>query len=161
MDLSTWLQEFRTLHEQAKHGALTGQQLLDYLGARNELARALLAAQHVALEPGQEPRSVLRASRVLRAEITFSDGTVRVATRSISSGGFAALLAQPPKAREEVQVVLRMPGGDLVQARARAVEVKAQQGSAHVSFAWVGLSPAGAERIETFVFDAVLDQLAT
>jgi len=160
MDLSAWLKEFRTLHEEANRGALGGCQLSAYRGARNELARALLAAQRLAIDPGREPRSVLPASRVLQAQITFFDGTVRAATRSFSSGGFAALLAQAPKTKEEVAVVLRLPGGEPFQARARVVEVKAKAGSAaHVSFAWVGLSDAELERIELLVFDTVLEHL--
>jgi len=159
MALSDWLKEFRALHAEAKGGGLSGQRLVEYHAARDELARALLGAQHVALEPGQKPRRALRLSHALPAEIAFFDGTVKVATRSVSSGGLAALLARPPKPGEEVKVTLRMPGGEVLQAAARVVEVKPQAGSAHVSFAWLGLSDAEVERIEMFVFDAILERL--
>ena len=39
------------------------------------------------------------------------------------------------------------------------VEVKPQAGNAQVWFRWVGLSEAETERLEVFVFDAVLEQL--
>jgi hypothetical protein len=159
MALSDWLKEFRTSHEEAKRGTLTGQRLSEYYAARDELARALLGAQRVAIDPGQTPRRALRVSRALQAEVAFFDGSIRVVTQSISSGGFAATLARPPKPGEEVKVTLRMHGGEPVQAHARVVDVKAQPGSVKVSFAWVGLSDAEVERIEMFVFDAVLEHL--
>lgn len=118
MDLSSWLNEFRGLHADAKRGALTGQSLADYYLARDALARALIAAQHLSIETGQQPRRALRVSHALQADIAFFDGTLRVLTRSISSGGFAALLARPPKHDEEVKVSLRIPGGEPLQARA-------------------------------------------
>src|SRR5512142_175519 len=159
MDLSEWLQEFRKLHDEAKRGTLSRQDLLQYQAARNELARALLAAQHIALEPGLQPRRTLRAASAIQADVAFFDGTVRTTTRTVSSGGFGALLARPPKLGEEVRVALRLPGGEALQIQAQVVEVKPQPGNAHVSFKWVGLGEAEAERLELFVFDVVLDQL--
>jgi hypothetical protein len=154
-----WLKLFRKLHEDAKRGALKGVSLDEYLEARNELARALLAAQHVALEPGLQPRQSLRAARALQADLAFFDGTVRVATRTLSAGGFAAVLPGPQRPGEEVKVTLRLSGGEPLQCEARVVESKPQAGNAHVSFKWVGLSAADAERVEMLVFDAVLEQL--
>lgn len=159
MSFAAWLAEFRKVHAEAKRGALAGAALTDYQEARNELARALLAAQHVALEPGMQPRRSLRAARALQADIAFFDGSVRVATRTISPGGFAAVLAKPQKTGEEVTVTLRLPGGEPIQCDASVVESKPQAGNAHVSFRWVGLSEADADRLEMAVFDAVLEQL--
>jgi hypothetical protein len=154
-----WLKLFRKLHEDAKRGALKGAAQTEYLEARNELARALLAAQHVALEPGLQPRQSLRAARALQADLTFFDGTIRVATRTLSAGGFAAVLPRAQRAGEELKVSLRLPGTEPLQCEARVIESKPQAGNAHVSFRWSGLSTADAERLETLVFDAVLDQL--
>lgn len=159
MSFAEWLKLFRKLHEEAKRGQLQGSSLAEYLEARNELARALLAAQHVALEPGLQPRQHLRAARAMQADLTFFDGTLRVVSRSFSSGGFAAALPKAQRPGEEVKVSLRLPGGEVLQAEARVVESKAQAGNAHVSFKFVGLPAADAERLEMLVFDAVLEQL--
>jgi hypothetical protein len=159
MDLREWLKQFRALHQEAKRGSLDAQALADYHAARDELARALLAAQHVALEPGQRPRRMLRAYCALQADLEFFDGTLRVTTRQVSSGGFSALLARPPRLDEEVKVALRVPGGEPLKGSARVVESKPQAGAAPVSFRWVGLTDAETERLEVFVFDAVLDQM--
>jgi hypothetical protein len=159
MDLSSWLKEFRAVHAEAKRGTLTGQGLADYLLARDELARALLAAQHIVVGAGESPRRALRASRALQVDIAFFDGTVRVATRYVCASGFSALLAHRPKVGEDVKVVLRIPGGEPLHAEARAALVEPQAGNALVTFKWVGLTEAEAERLEMFVFDAVLEQL--
>ncbi len=159
MDFREWLTHFRHLHDAAKRGVLDGASLADYHAARDELARALLAAQNVAIEPGQRPRRQLRAFKALQVEVTFFDGTLRATTRQVSSGGFSALLAHAPKAGEEVKVSLRLPGTDSLQAGARVVETKLQAGNAHVSFGWVGLGADEVERLEVFVFDAILDDL--
>ena len=42
---------------------------------------------------------------------------------------------------------------------ARVVETRLQAGNSLVSFQWVGLESEQTERLETFVFDAVLDEL--
>lgn len=159
MSFADWLRVFRSVHAEARRGALSAEALREYREARNELARALLAAQHVALEPGVQPRRSLRAARALQADLAFFDGNLRLPTRSLSSGGFAAMLAKAPKIGEEVQVTLRLPGDEPLQCAARVVESKPQAGSALVSFQWVGISEADAERLETLVFDAVLEQL--
>jgi len=159
MALNDWLKQFQEAHERAKHGKLEAQELSVYYQSRNELARALLGAQRIALEPGREPRRSLRVSRALQAEIGFFDGSLRAVTRSISASGFAVLLARPPKPDEEVKVTLRIPGGEPFSASGRAVDVKAQGGSFHVSFQWAGVSATDLERIETYVFDVVLEEL--
>jgi hypothetical protein len=159
MGLADWLKGFRELHAQARRQALSGRDLTAYQGARDELARALLAAQHVALQPGQRPRRTLRIARALQADLDFHDGHARALTLEVGSGGFAALLARPPKVNDELKVTLRVPGGEPLQADARVVEVKVLPGNARACFQFVALSEGEAERLELFVFDAVLEQL--
>jgi PilZ domain-containing protein len=159
MGLAEWLKEFRELHGQAKRKELARPDLAGYHAARDELARALLAAQHVALQPGQKPRRVLRVSRALQADLEFVDGSVRAMTLEVGAGGFAALLAKPPRANEELKVSLRVPGGEPLRADARVVDVKAQPGNARACFQFVGLGEDDVERLEMFAFDAVLEQL--
>jgi len=159
MGLSEWLSGFRALHAKAKQGLLAARELASYQAARDELARALLAAQHVALQAGQRPRRVLRVARALQADLEFHDGDERVITLEVSSGGFSALLARPPRVGDEVKASLRIPGGEPVRATARVLEVKQQVGNVRASFAFVGLDGAEIERLEIFVFDAVLAQL--
>jgi hypothetical protein len=159
MSLADWLKAFRDYHTKAKKGELQGRELTAYHAARDELARALLAAQHVALQAGQRPRRVLRVARALQADIEFHDGTERAMTLNVSAGGFSALFARPPRAGEEARVSLRIPGDEPLRGSARVLDVKSQVGSARACFAFVGLSEEDTERLERFVFDAVLSQI--
>ena len=69
------------------------------------------------------------------------------------------LFARPQRQGEEVKVSLRLPAGEPLQCEATVIESKPQAGNAHVSFRFRGVSEADVERIETLVFDAVLEQL--
>jgi PilZ domain-containing protein len=158
--LAEWLKEFRALHEKAKKGALAGAELTAYRAGRDELARALLVAQRIAVPAGQAPRRALRVSRALQADLEFVDGNIRAMTVDVSPGGFGALLPRPPKVGEELKVSLRLPGGEALRAEARVVEAKPHAGSARASFQLMGLDEADAERLELFVFETVLAQLA-
>ncbi len=159
MGLAAWLKGFRELHERAKRGVLEPGEVATYQAGRDELARALLAAQHVALQPGQRPRRALRVARALQADLTFHDGNLRALTLDLSAGGFAALIERPPRVDDELEVALRIPGGEPLRCRARIQEVRPQQGVSRVGFELAGLSEADAERLEIFVFDAVLARL--
>ena len=159
MSFSDWLKRFRALHARARAGALDRQELTGYQAARDELARALLAAQRLTLDPGRAPRRSLRVARALQADLEFDDGSVRALTLDVSAGGFSTRLAKPPRVGEEPRVTLRVPGGEPVRTAARAVEVKPLSGTHRVAFQFVGLSEEDAERLELFVFDAVLQQL--
>jgi len=159
MRLAEWLNSFRETHDKLKRGVLAGRDLTAYRAARDELARALLAAQHLTIQAGQQPRRALRVARALQADLAFKDGTVRAMTQDISAGGFAALLARPPQLEEEVSVTLRIPGLEPVRAGARVNEVKTLAGHARVGFVFQNLDEEIVERIETFVFDAVLAEL--
>jgi hypothetical protein len=156
--LTESLEEFRGLHRGAKAGTLGLPDKATYHAVRDELARLLLSAQHIALLAGQRPRRSLRGARSLLVELDFSDGAVRAMTLQLSSGGFAALLASAPKVGEEVRASLRLPGGRALQGRARVVAVKEHLGNTSTSFQFVGLGEAEAEYLEMLVFDALFEQ---
>jgi hypothetical protein len=157
--LADWLRRFKVLHARARAGTLDRAELATYHGARDELARALLAAQRLTLAPGLAPRRSLRVARALQADLEFHDGTVRAITLDVSSGGFSSKLAKAPRVDDEVKVMLRVPGGEPVRTTARALDVKPLAGTHRVAFRFVSLSEEDAERIELYVFDAVLEQL--
>lgn len=161
VDLGAWLEDFRRLHEQARRGGLTGTARHAYREARDELASALLRAQHVEIDPRAAPRRWLSVARMLQADLGFFDGTLRVGTRSISCRGFAVVLVRAPRRDEAVRVTLRLPGGDSLQGVARVLDSTPQLGNVLVSFEWAQLSREDAERLELLVFDTVLEQLAS
>jgi hypothetical protein len=157
--LADWLLGFRQLHEKARRGQLREAELLTYRAARDELARALLAAQRLQLKAHETPRRALRVARALQLDLDLGTSRERAITLDVSSGGFSCLQAKAPPLGDEVGFSLRIPAGDALAGRARVHDVKPQQGNARVSFVFVNLTDAEKERVELFVFDAVLAQL--
>lgn len=160
MGLAEWLAAFRTQHAMARKGQLQARDLAAYRAQRDELARALLAAQHLALRPGEVARQALRVARALQADLQGKEYKQRAVTADLSSGGFSALLGVAPGRTEELSCQLRLPGQEPVKCRVRVVDVKALEGSMRVAFAFVDLPEAEQERLEMLVFDTVLEQLA-
>jgi hypothetical protein len=159
MRLAQWLASFKALHQKAKQAGLSQAERGTYLAARDELARALLAAQRAQAKPGESPRQVLRVSRALQADLERNGERIRALTLDLSVGGFGALLARIPTMGEKVKATLRLPGGELVSGPARVVGAVQQGGSSRVAFAFDPLPAADQEKLELVVFDTVLDQM--
>ena len=159
MDLAQWLTAFKALHEKAKRGALEGADERDYKAGREELARALVAAQHLTLQPGQSPRLALRVARALQVDLESPVRKDRLTTFDLSMGGFSALLARAPMHDEALTATLKLPSGEPLVATVTVAGMKAQPGNMRVSFAFGRLEPKVAEQLELAVFDAVLAQL--
>jgi hypothetical protein len=159
MALGEWLNGFRQLHDKAKRGAVEGRELGDYIAARDELARALMSAQHLTVPPGQKARRALCVPRALQADLDLGLRSLRTTTVEVSAAGFGALLPSAPRVGEEAKVSLRLPGAEPLRATVRVCEVKAQTGHARAAFQFVDLCESDAEKLELFVFDAVLAHL--
>jgi hypothetical protein len=160
MSLGEWLSQFRQLHENARRKALAPDELDTYRKGRDELARALLAAQRLTLKPGETPRRVLRVARALQVDLDMLTSRQRAITIDLSTGGFSCLLAKAPPLSEEVNISLRLPGSDPIACKARIAEAKPQAGNVRLSFVFTGLAEDEKERLELVVFDTVLTQLA-
>jgi hypothetical protein len=157
--LSDWISAFRELHERARRGALTAAELTAYRSGRDELARALLAAQRLTLKSGETPRQALRVSRALQVELDLPTARQRAVTIDLSTGGFSTLLDKGPPVGDDMGVSLRLPAADPVVCRARITDAKPQGGHVRVAARFEGLPAEDRERLELFVFDTVLAQL--
>jgi hypothetical protein len=159
MSLRDWLLAFKAQHEEARSGRLSAEGWAAYRAARDELARAMLAAQRAALRPGEVPRQQLRVARAMQADLEWSIDKVRAVTLDVSSGGIAVLLSRAPPKDEEIRVQLKVPGGEPVKARARLAGVQQQPSNVRVALAFSEISDADRDRIELAVFDTVIQQL--
>ena len=157
--LAEWLLAFRQMHEKARRGQLQDRDLDTYRAGRDELARALLAAQRLALRPGETPRRALRVARALQVDLDLVTSRERAVTIDLSTGGFSCLLTKGPPVGEEVGYALRLPATEALSGRARVQDVKVLPGNVRVSFSFTGQGVAERERVEMFVFDTVLAQL--
>lgn len=160
MSIADWLRAFRTLHERAKQGGLSGDDAETYRAGCDELARALLAAQRLTLKPGEAPRHALRVARAVQVDLESPTSRVRAMTIDLGVGGFSALLAKPPPSGEDVRCTMRIPGGESLETEVVVVEVKQQPGSARVSFGFRRLSDAHRARLEMLVIDTALSNIA-
>jgi hypothetical protein len=159
MSLAEWLTTFRDLHEKARRNQLGPRESAVYRAGREELARALLAAQRLTVKPGETPRQALRVSRALQLELDLPTTHLKAVTLDISTGGFSTLLSKAPSLGDEVHFSIRMPAAEPFTGSCRITDVKAQTGNVRVAAQFVGLSPEARERVEIFVFDTVLAQL--
>jgi hypothetical protein len=160
MSLAEWLSKFRDMHEKARRGQLNPREASVYRAGRDELARALLAAQRLTVKPGETPRQTLRVSRALQIEMDLPTAHVKAVTIDVSTGGFSTLLSKAPALGDEVRYSIRLPAAEALAGTCRITDVKAQTGSVRVSAQFVGQSPEERERLELFVFDTVLAQLS-
>jgi PilZ domain len=160
MSLGAWLSQFRDLHERARRKTLGEQDLATYRLGRDELARALLAAQRLTLKPGETPRQALRVARALQIDLDLLTSRERAISIDLSTGGFSCLLAKSPPLGDEVGFSMRIPASEPLAGRARIADVKPHSGNVRVAFQFVGLPAEDRERVEMFVFDTVLSQLS-
>ncbi len=157
--LKEWLLRFRDMHEKARRGQLHDAELQLYRAGRDELARALVAAQRLTIKAGETPRQALRVARALQVDLDLPTARLRGVTLDLSTGGFAMLLAKAPPLGEECGYTMRIPAAEPLAGRARIADVKALAGNVRVAFQLVNVSPDDRERLEMFVFDTVLAQL--
>jgi hypothetical protein len=159
MDLAQWLRTFRALHERAKRGELDAAEEQSYKAGREELARALVAAQRLTQKPGQSPRQSLRVARALQVVLESRVRKEPLTTFDLSLGGFSAPMARAPMADEELTATVRLPGVEPLVTRVLVAGAKAQPGNVLVSFSFGKMDAAAAERLELAIFDAVLGQV--
>jgi hypothetical protein len=160
MEFREWLATFRSLHERAHRGKLSAEELSAYVAQREELARALLAFQRIAVHPGQTPRQAIRVARAIPVDLVVAGQSMGAVTRDVSVGGFGAMLDRMLPAEERVTYSLRIQGPSPLNGEARIIDMKSIGGRIRGSFAFVDLSDADRERLELFVFDAILASLA-
>ena len=156
-----WIAEFRILHERARKDELTGADLKLYLGAREQLARALCAAQGLTQAEGQTARQTFRVAQAFQLEVKLPLSDCRALTLDLSLGGFSTVIAQAPEGHEPISFSLKLPGGDPLTGKAKAISVKRQPGNYRVSFAFVGLSEEELGRVERVLFDYALARMPT
>jgi hypothetical protein len=158
--LAEWILSFRALHEKARRGNLRDAEATRYRAGRDELARAMLVAQRLQLRPGETPRRALRVSRALQVDLDLGTAHQRAVTIDLSTGGFSCTLPRAPALGDDVGFTLRLPLAEPITGRACVQDVKPLAGSVRVAFMFKRLSDPDLDRMEMFVFDTVLAQLA-
>jgi hypothetical protein len=161
VNFEDWLKKFSALHEKARTGKLSLVDNRTYLGARNELARALLKKQQKSVPAGAKTRQLLRAPAAVPVAVHLPGGVVHALTQELWPGGFTALV--PPlgmhtdRMRFTLTVAKEAPP---IEGWARLVSDAAAAGSTRLVVEFESITPEDSERIEFAVFDSVLTRLA-
>jgi len=157
--LGDWVTGFRELHEKARRGGLLGSERVTYLAQRDELGRMMLAAQRLSLRPGMTPRRMVRVARALQLDLELEGQKLRCFTIDFSTGGFSTTVPRAPSIGTDMSASLRLPAEAPVVCRARITDVRPLGDNHRISVRFLDLTSSDRERLELFVFDAVLAQL--
>jgi hypothetical protein len=155
--LAEWVVAFRAVHEKARKGKLSRQELEKYEEEREALARALVAGQRLSLKPGHMARRTLRVALSLPVQLVQGKERVPAETLDLTLGGFAVPLVKPVRVGERVEFSLRLrSAGGSVKGRARVVNLQRKGNLFRVAFAFEDLSTKDSRRVSFEVFDAAL-----
>src|ERR1700716_3427493 len=128
MRLRAWIAGFRWLHQKARQEPLTAEEAEAYREAREDMAAMLLAAQRLALTPGEIARAALRVVRQLPVSLQLSSGKVGAEALDISMGGFSTVLDRSFPPGEIATFSLLLADGPLT-GRARVASAHEQDKS--------------------------------
>jgi hypothetical protein len=159
MDPSRLVAAFRALHDRVNSGTATPSERDEYQELRAEVARTLAAAQGLTSPIGQAARRDFRVAHPFAVELNTLQ---RAVTHDVSHSGFSALVPGTFSNGQDVQFAVLLPSGrERLEGHARVVSSVKKVGTpcSRVSFAFVGLEAAGAERLDDALFDAVLPRL--
>jgi hypothetical protein len=153
MEPSEWMARFRVTHERSKANILNEDQMRDYLGMREELARSLISAQSLQTPDGAPARKHFRVAQMYKIEIATVSQAM---TKMVSCSGFSVMMAAEMKVGQEEPFTLTLGRGiTAVSGKAKVVSTS-KQGQWLISFAITQIADADAERLESALFDAVL-----
>src|SRR3954468_18154576 len=124
MSLGEWVVALRELHQQARQGTLPPDELKRYQEERETLAKAILAAQRLRASPGGKGRQSLRVARELPVELTIDNVTTKAQTLDLGVGGFAIMLATPPRTGHLGTFKLELEPGIAIEGKARVVSLQ-------------------------------------
>lgn len=155
--------KLRKLHEQAKRGTITNEELEEYLQLRDELGRMLLIAQHLTRE-GRTLRAALRMSTVLKVRLDSGDGkSISATTIDLSEGGFACRIDAPLPVGKLMMFELQLPnivmGNGLtspVKGTVTVASCRNQHDVHRISFTFVDLERQDRVYLELCILDAIL-----
>jgi hypothetical protein len=157
MSKDDFFERFRALHELDGKAPLSKSERADYERVKERFAEAICAAQRLVVKPGQTARSTFRVALLFRLKLTLDGAVQQTSTLDVSVGGFSAPLATAPSGvGGEVAFEMFLTKAESISGKATIVEVRNNQ---RAVFAFAGLGPAAAARLERLLFDEMLRQL--
>jgi hypothetical protein len=160
-ELSESIAQFRTLHAYAKAATLTAAERQLYETGKRELVQIFVAAQRLALRPGETARRTLRIPLVLPVRLEFPAWQESAATTDLSCAGFGARLKRTVPIGTAARFSMILPGMKALTGLATVLWIGRQVGDtgARASFLFDDLSEPNRYRLEIVIFDDVLSIL--
>jgi hypothetical protein len=157
-----WLKKFTALHDKARAGKLSTLENRTYLGARNELARALLKKHQQKIPDGAKARQLLRAPAAIPVDLHLPGNVAHALTQELWAGGFSAIVPPLGLPMERLKYALTVTkDAPPIEGWARVLSDSAAGGSTRLTLEFEQLSPSDAERVEFAVFESVLSRLGS
>jgi hypothetical protein len=162
-EISESIAQFRALHAYARSAALTVTERQLYESGKRELSQIFMAAQRLALRPGEVARSTLRVPLVLPVRLESPSSQESASTTDLSNVGFAARIKRVIPVGTLVEFSMVLPRSKPVMGRATVVCAGRPDGDAGIrtSFTFEKLSESSRHRLEIVIFDDILSVLAT
>lgn len=157
MSLTDWVIALRQLHKQAQQGKLPPDELRRYYEERDTLAKAILAAQRLRAAPSARGRQALRVARELNVEINIEGRRTQTRTLDLGAGGFAVMMAAPPRTGALVTFTLELEGSKRVSGKARVLSLQRKGKPYRVAFRFEPLEAGEREDLNTTIFDIALE----
>jgi hypothetical protein len=148
----------KELMAKAKSTPLSEPERAEFEKLRRSLTDGYILAQKLTLRAGQMQRRSRRVAHMLKLTIQ-AGSTEKTATMNVSSGGFSALLADPPAPREMVGFTLRTSLG-AVEGKARVVSLVRRDRAWLTSFAIEEASAGARATLDDVVLEQVVAGLA-
>lgn len=156
MSLGEWVVALRDLHAQARRGSLPPEELKRYHEERETLAQAILAAQRLRAAPNAKGRRALRVARELAIELSVERMSLKTRTLDLGVGGFAVMMAPPPRVGQEATFSMEVEAGQAVSGKARVVSVQRKGKPFRVAFRFEELPREELDKLGLAIFDAAL-----
>jgi hypothetical protein len=155
-----WLKKFTALHDKARSGKLTIVENRTYVGARNELARALLKKHAQKIPHGAQARQIVRAPAALPVALHLPGNVTQAVTQELWTGGFSTIIPPLSFSVDRLKFALTLTkDAPPIEGWAHVLSDLASRGSTRLTVEFEKLSDADAERVEFAVFDSVLLRL--
>jgi hypothetical protein len=155
-----WLKKFTALHDKARAGKLSIVENRTYLGARNELARALLKKHNQKVPHGAKARALVRAPAAVPVDLHLPGSITHALTQELWTGGFSTIIPPLGMALDRLKFTLNLAkDAPPIEGWARVLSDATSGGSSRLTLEFEKLSDADTERVEFAVFDSVLTRL--
>jgi hypothetical protein len=160
MERTEWLNQLELLHfKHRDRQPLSAAEELWYRAARTSLLETAVKVQAQALATGARARRSIRISRPAKVQLVAGDWSQQALTLDLGSGGFAVLVEAQPPLDDWIRATFHLPGEEPLATTVSVADVRSEAGLVRISFTISEPVEPARSRLESFMLDAILEQL--